>query len=73
MVHFLILQQRFNGTNRQEISSCKGGWGGRAAVDWARRLTEHPGYDTHAGRFIEIANVLDAIYGRSSAPITNGS
>jgi hypothetical protein len=70
---FDFAAERFSGTNRQEISSCKGGWGGRAAIDWVRRLSDRPGYDAQAERFIEVAKVLDAIYGRRSAAFSHGS
>lgn len=39
-------------------------WGGRAAVDWARRLAADPCFDPDAARLTEVSRVLDRIYGR---------
>jgi predicted dehydrogenase len=63
---FDFVAERFHGTKREQISCCNGGWGGRAAVDWARRLIQRPGFDREAWHFIEVAKVLDAIYGNNS-------
>lgn len=39
-------------------------WGGRAATDWARRLTRGEGFNKEAYQFIKVANVIDRIYKR---------
>jgi predicted dehydrogenase len=39
-------------------------WGGRAAVAWARRLGEDRRHDPTVAEVVEVARVLDAIYGR---------
>ncbi|HEU4518835.1 MAG TPA: gfo/Idh/MocA family oxidoreductase, partial [Microvirga sp.] len=39
-------------------------WGGRAAVDWAGRLAAGERFDEGAQRLVEVARVLDRIYGR---------
>ncbi len=39
-------------------------WGGRAAVDWARRLTQGEGFDPMAERLAKVSTVLDRIYAR---------
>jgi predicted dehydrogenase len=62
---FDFVAERFRGTQRQQLSSCAGGWGGRAAVDWARRLAKGTRYDPEIEHLLEVAEVLDAIYGRS--------
>ncbi|HTG37624.1 Gfo/Idh/MocA family oxidoreductase [Sphingomonas sp.] len=38
-------------------------WGGRVAVDWARRLQVDPRYDKQADDLAWVAGTLDAIYG----------
>jgi hypothetical protein len=39
-------------------------WGGRAAADWARRLAQGARFDPQAERLVDVARVLDRIYGR---------
>ena len=56
--------ERYRGTVRETLSSPPDEWGGRAAVDWARRLAAGERYDPEAGRLVEVAQALDAIYGR---------
>ena len=38
-------------------------WGGRAAVDWARRLGRGERFDPEAERLVEVARTIDRIYG----------
>lgn len=40
-------------------------WGGRAAVDWAARLSASRGFDPAIEPCVRVAKTLDAIYGRS--------
>ncbi|HET8657177.1 MAG TPA: Gfo/Idh/MocA family oxidoreductase [Longimicrobiaceae bacterium] len=56
--------ERFRGTARETITSPPDEWGGRAAVDWAGRLAAGEGFDPEAERLVEVAAVLDGIYGR---------
>lgn len=37
-------------------------WGGRAAVDFARRVAKDPSYDPSVEEAVEVAAVLDAVY-----------
>ena len=37
-------------------------WGGRMAVDWARRLARSPSFDAEAERLLPLAEALDAVY-----------
>jgi hypothetical protein len=39
-------------------------WGGRAAVDWARRLAAGERFDRTATRLVDVASAIDRIYGR---------
>jgi predicted dehydrogenase len=54
----------FHGTKSQPLVSPPDAWGGRAAADWARRLAAGERFDPSAGRLVEVARVLDGIYGR---------
>jgi predicted dehydrogenase len=56
--------ERFRGTARDTITSPPDDGGGRAAVDWARRLAAGEGFDPEAERLVDVAAVLDGIYGR---------
>lgn len=40
-------------------------WGGKAAVDWARRLARGEGFNRDAYQFIKVAEVIDRIYKRA--------
>ena len=63
---FLDFRARLlRGTSSQMLVGGPDGWGGRAAVQWAARLARGDGFDAlEAGRFVEVAAVLDRIYGR---------
>jgi predicted dehydrogenase len=50
------------GTQAITIASPPEEWGGRAAVDWARRLANDPRFDPQADEFVATARALDRIY-----------
>lgn len=52
------------GTSRERLVGPPDDWGGRAAADWARRLSAGAGYDPEADRLVDVASILDRIYGR---------
>lgn len=56
--------ERFRGTSRETLALPPDAWGGRAAADWARRLAAGARFDAEAERFVDVARVLDRIYGR---------
>ena len=56
--------ERFRGTSREVLAVPPDDWGGRAAADWARRLAAGQRFDPAAERLVEVARVLDRIYGR---------
>ena len=56
--------ERFEGTTSTLLASPPDAWGGRAAVDWARRLAGGGRYDPEAARLEDVSRVLDRIYGR---------
>lgn len=55
---------RFDGTRSTPLAVDDEAWGGRAAAAWARRLAAGDGFDAAAERLVDVAGVLDAIYGR---------
>jgi predicted dehydrogenase len=55
---------RFSGTATEVLTSPPDEWGGRAAADWARRLAAGERFDPQAERLVDVARVLDRIYGR---------
>lgn len=56
--------ERFSGTGSEVLASPPDAWGGRAAADWARRLAAGERFDPGAERLVDVARVLDRIYGR---------
>ena len=50
------------GTSRATLALPPDDWGGRAAVDWARRLRAGARFDPAADRHVTVARLLDAIY-----------
>jgi predicted dehydrogenase len=61
-----FVAERFHGTKTEQLSSCQSGWGGRAAVHWAKCLSEGMHFDPEIGHLLQVAEALDAIYGRSN-------
>jgi predicted dehydrogenase len=55
---------RFNGTSKEALAGPPDEWGARAAAEWARRLAAGERFDSEADRLIDVARVLDRIYGR---------
>ena len=56
--------ERFYGTRREALAEGPEDWGGRAAVDWLKRLAEGQTYDPAVEGLIDVARALDRIYGR---------
>jgi predicted dehydrogenase len=56
--------ERYRGTARETLAAPPEEWGGRAAADWARRLAAGTRFDPAAERLVDVAAVLDRIYGR---------
>jgi predicted dehydrogenase len=56
--------ERFSGTRRETLASGPEEWGGRAAVDWLKRLAEGERYNPEVEGLIAVAEILDRIYGR---------
>jgi hypothetical protein len=52
------------GTRRETLAAGPEQWGGRAAVDWAKRLAAGGRFDPEIESLSEVAGALDRIYGR---------
>jgi predicted dehydrogenase len=55
--------ERLHGTSRETLATPPDDWGGRAAADWAERLARGERCDPDAERLVDVATVLDRIYG----------
>ena len=56
--------ERLRRTAREPLAEPPDAWGGRAGVDWARRLAAGERFDPEAGNLVQVAEILDRIYGR---------
>jgi predicted dehydrogenase len=61
---FDFVAERFAGTTTETLAVPPDDWGGRAAVDWARRLAAGARFDAAAEEYVRLHEVLDRIYGR---------
>ena len=60
---FEFTAERFRGTTRERLASPPDDWGGRAGVDWARRLAAGERFAAADGKdLIQVATVIDRIY-----------
>jgi hypothetical protein len=59
-----FVAERYRGTARETLASPPDAWGGRAGVDWAKRLTAGARFDADAEKLVAVSRVLDQIYGR---------
>jgi predicted dehydrogenase len=50
------------GTTARTIADGPDAWGGRAAVEWARRLAAGERYDAGSRRLVTVAEIIDRIY-----------
>lgn len=56
--------ERHRGTACETIAAAPDAWGGRALLDWTRRLATDPRFDPEAEHLAQVSTVIDAIYGR---------
>jgi predicted dehydrogenase len=59
-----FMAERYRGTARDVLAVPPDEWGGRAAADWATRLAAGERFDPAARQLVDVARVLDRIYGR---------
>ncbi|QKK26797.1 Gfo/Idh/MocA family protein [Rhizobium hidalgonense] len=53
---------RLSGTSRETLALPPDDWGGRAAVDWARKLAQGQRFDAGCEQFVAVAAAIDEIY-----------
>jgi predicted dehydrogenase len=56
--------EQFHGTRREVLATAPEEWGGKAALDWTRRLSESTEFNPEIQSLTHVAAALDAIYGR---------
>ena len=56
--------ERFRGTAKDVLAAPPDEWGGRAILRWAGDLAAGRGFDEEGARLVEVAKLLDRIYGR---------
>jgi predicted dehydrogenase len=54
--------EKFTGTSRALLCAPPDDWGGRAAVDWVRRLAICGDYDADIEHILAVSDALDAVY-----------
>ncbi|MEA2839272.1 MAG: hypothetical protein QOF41_602 [Methylobacteriaceae bacterium] len=59
-----FVAERYRGTARETLATPPDAWGGRAAVDWAKRLAAGARFDADTEKLVAVSRVLDQIYGR---------
>ena len=59
-----FVAERYSGTSRQTLATPPDAWGGRKAAEWAIRIADCNCFDPMTLRFVDVAKVLDRIYGR---------
>ncbi|WP_119461817.1 Gfo/Idh/MocA family protein [Rhodospirillaceae bacterium SYSU D60014] len=59
-----FIAERYHGTAGEMLATPPDAWFGRAAADWATRLAGGERFAPTAERLVEVARVLDQIYGR---------
>ncbi len=61
---FDFAAERYHGTQRMALAEPPDAWGGRAILDWARRLAAGSGFAPAIEPAVQVATVIDRIYGR---------
>jgi predicted dehydrogenase len=59
-----FVAERYRGTARETLATPPDAWGGRAGVDWAKRLAAGARFDADAEKLVAVSRLLDQIYGR---------
>lgn len=57
----------YHGTARRVLCQPPDAWGGRAVVEWAEQLACSPSFDARIEDLLEVASVVDRIYGGAAA------
>jgi predicted dehydrogenase len=59
-----FVAERFDGVTRQSLAQPPDPWNLRAAQDFARRLAEGARFDPRIAEQVEVARIIDRVYGR---------
>ena len=59
-----FVAEHYRGTSRRTLAEPPDEWGGRSAVEWARRVANGERFDSDAQRFVDVAAAIDRIYDR---------
>ncbi len=59
-----FITERFDGADRALLAEPPDAWGGRAVVDWARRVAAGDRFDASTFEVVRVAQVLDLVYRR---------
>jgi predicted dehydrogenase len=62
-----FVAERMQGTSCRLLAEPPDAWGGRTIVQWVERLAQSADFVPSADRLVEVASVLDRIYGRAVA------
>ena len=63
-----FVAEKFEKTKSTLLVEPPDAWGGRAIVDWADQLAVSPRFDSEIEHLVDVARVLDAIYGAPVIP-----
>ena len=61
-----FVAEKFHGTQTELLSDprdAKWQWGGLATIEWIKRLAADEGFDPAAEHYVELAEVIDSVYG----------
>jgi predicted dehydrogenase len=58
-----FVAERYDGRVRSTLAAPPDAWPGRAAVEWARRLAAGERFDPAVARVVDVATIIDRIYG----------
>jgi predicted dehydrogenase len=61
-----FVAEHHRGTSRRVVSQPPDDWGGRALVEWTARLAGGAGFDPESERLIDLAAVIDRVYGAAA-------
>lgn len=61
-----FVAEKHTGTTTQTLAAPPDEWGGRAAVEWTKRLSEGNRFDPAVYAYVDVAHVLELIYQQNS-------
>ncbi len=64
--YYDFVAERYRGSTVEVLAEPPDDWGGRAVVEWTRKLGSGGRFDPEVARAIEVARTIDRIYGRNA-------